>query len=216
MKKLLKFLLKLLLFLIAIPVVYLLVSLVLTAIPVNSDSVQAIDSHTIYLSTNGVHLDIVMPLELMDDQLLNGLKRTPEDSYFGIGWGEENFYINTPQWSDLTLGTAVNAAFLKNSTLLHINRYSRKNSAWVPVQLNDQELQAVNNYIQQTFRLDASGNKQLVPDVGYTVKDDFYKARGSYSLHHTCNSWVNSCFRESGLKAALWTPFDFGVMNKYE
>lgn len=216
MKKIVRWLFKFLLFLIAIPLLYIVVSLVLSIIPVNTDSKKPNDQHTIYLSTNGVHLDIVLPLELMDEQLLDGLNKTLTDKFFGIGWGEENFYLNTPQWSDLSFNTAVNAAFLDNTTLLHITRHNVSRSDWVKVELSDDELEKLNLYILNTFQLDAAGDKIFMADAGYSTQDDFYKARGSYSFHHTCNSWVNSCFRESGLKAALWTPFDFGVMNKYE
>ncbi|MBL4888255.1 MAG: DUF2459 domain-containing protein, partial [Flavobacteriaceae bacterium] len=46
--------------------------------------------------------------------------------------------------------------------------------------------------------------------------DDFYKANGSFSCLKTCNSWANSAFKESGLKSCFWTPFDFGLINKYK
>ncbi|REG87882.1 uncharacterized protein DUF2459 [Winogradskyella sediminis] len=58
--------------------------------------------------------------------------------------------------------------------------------------------------------------KIILENQGYSSIDDFYKAKGSYSCFKTCNSWVNSAFKESGLKSCLWTPFDFGLMNKYE
>ena len=214
--KILKFILKFLLGIIAFPISYLLISLILSLIPVNTDSNDQEDEYTIFLSTNGVHLDIILPLELMDAGLLEGLNKTPTDRYFGVGWGEENFYLNTPQWSDLSIKTAFKAAFMDNTTLLHITRYTSKNSNWVEVKLNKTELHHINQYVLNTFQLDPDGGKTLLTGTGYSSQDDFYKAQGSYSFHHTCNSWVNAGFRESGLKAALWTPFDFGLMGKYE
>jgi uncharacterized protein (TIGR02117 family) len=183
---------------------------------VNTDSDDPDDEYTIFLSTNGVHMDIILPLELMDAELLEGLNRTSTDRYFAVGWGEENFYLNTPQWSDLSLETAFKAAFMDNTTLLHITRYTSINSNWINVKLSKTELHQLNQYILNTFQLDNDGSKILLIDTRYSTQDDFYKAQGSYSFHHTCNSWVNAGFRESGLKAALWTPFDFGLMGKYE
>ncbi|WP_194851508.1 DUF2459 domain-containing protein [Nonlabens antarcticus] len=214
--KILKFTLKLLLGIIAIPLLYVLVSLILSIIPVNTDSQRDSDNETIYLSSNGVHLDVVLPIELMEDELLEGLNRTPNDRYFSVGWGEENFYINMPEWSDLTFSTAFNAAFLDNTTLMHITRYSSTGDNWIEVKLSKTELSDLNQYIQNSFRLDDAGTKRILPDEGYGSRDDFYKAVGRYSFHNTCNSWINNGFRESGLKAALWTPFDFGLMGKYE
>jgi len=56
----------------------------------------------------------------------------------------------------------------------------------------------------------------MLEGSGYGSKDDFYRANSSYSCFKTCNTWVNTAFKESGLKAALWTPFDFGLMGYYE
>lgn len=63
-----------------------------------------------------------------------------------------------------------------------------------------------------------SSNNQKIRLIGkgYSVLDDFYKAKGSYSLIKTCNTWVNSGFKYSGLRASLWTPFDFGLINQYQ
>jgi len=56
----------------------------------------------------------------------------------------------------------------------------------------------------------------ILPDKGYTKIDDFYRAKESYSYFNTCNSWVNKGFKESGIKACYWTPFDFGLLKKFE
>ncbi|MCP5062170.1 MAG: DUF2459 domain-containing protein, partial [Ignavibacteriae bacterium] len=51
---------------------------------------------------------------------------------------------------------------------------------------------------------------------GYTPYDDFYEAVGSYSLFNTCNTWVNSAFKECNIKACLWTPYDFGLISMHK
>ncbi|WP_370569699.1 DUF2459 domain-containing protein [Flaviramulus sp. BrNp1-15] len=43
----------------------------------------------------------------------------------------------------------------------------------------------------------------------------FIKQKESYSCLKTCNSWVNSALKMSDLKSCYWTPFDFGIINKY-
>lgn len=55
----------------------------------------------------------------------------------------------------------------------------------------------------------------VLPDASYTTIDNFYKAKGSYSCFNSCNSWVNRGFKRFGLRACLWTPFDFGLLNKH-
>lgn len=214
LKKTLKKTLKFIGYILLIPSLYLLISLLLTVITVNKDQPQ--DSiGSVYLNTNGIHLDVVIPIQMMDKQLLYGLKHELTDNYLSFGWGDENFYLNTPEWSDLSLSTAVNAVFLKSPTLVHVTRYRNKQSDWIAVAVSQKQFDALCSYLQETFLLDELGEKNYLRGQGYTARDDFYKARGNYHMFKTCNSWVNNGFKESGLKAALWTPFDFGLMDKY-
>ncbi|MDH7911169.1 DUF2459 domain-containing protein [Winogradskyella sp. SYSU M77433] len=129
--------------------------------------------------------------------------------------GDENFYINTPTWGDLTFNNAFKGMFLKSSTLMHVTQYKSKRSHWIEIKINEIELHKLNNYLYNTFLKDDNGMKIILENQGYTSIDNFYKAKGSYSCFKTCNSWVNSGFKESGLKSCLWTPFDFSLMNKY-
>lgn len=207
---------KWILYFLLIPIAYIIVSLILTAITIDRKADNKISDKSIYLSTNGVHLYIVLPVKNMDSLLLSGIKHSATDNYLSFGWGDENFYMNTPTWGDLTFNNAFSALFLKSTTLLHINRYKQKYSDWVEIKLNEPELQKMNAYLQNTFETDKNGLKIILENKGYSSTDDFYKSKGSYSCFKTCNSWVNTGFRESGLKSCLWTPFDFGLLKKYE
>ncbi len=213
--KILRKLLKGFLLLLLIPIVYIAIAFLLTAIPVNSEQAHGEDAPTIYLNTNGVHLDIIIPVELLTEKLRQDLVFQPSESYLSFGWGDENFYLNTPTWGDLTLKNAVTALLLNSSTLMHVTRYSRIQTAWVAVPVSESALGNLNAYIADSFQTDEAGNKLLLSGQGYETWDDFYRARGSYSSLNTCNSWANAALAESGLPACYWTPFDFGVLNKY-
>lgn len=194
---------------------YFLISYLLTSITINKSDNQSENTKEIYLSTNGVHLDIIMPNENLSEELLKDLKFSNNDQYLAFGWGDENFYLNTPTWKELTFGNAFRAMFLKSSTLMHLTRYKKKRSSWTPVKLSADELKKINSHISSSFDKNSTGEKILFPGKGYNSNDDFYKAIGSYSCLKTCNSWVNTGFKKSGLKACLWTPFDFGLIEKY-
>ena len=213
--KYLKRILKLFLWVLVLPLFYVLISVLLTSITVNRDQLSSDSGKTIYLTTNGVHLDIVMAIEDVSEGLKKGL-RLKDEKFLSFGWGDEDFYLNTPTWNDLTLKNAFSALFLNSSTLIHLTRYTNENSVWVSVSVSDKQLVKLNDYILNTFQLDINGNKIILEDKGYSFNDDFYKSEGSYSCINTCNSWVNSAFKESGLKCSYWTPFDFGVINKYK
>ncbi len=203
-------------YILLIPITYILVSLLLTYIPIDEKTKNASKKHTIYLTTNGVHSDIILPKKLITPTLLKGQKYHPKEQYFAFGWGEENFYINTPTWGDLTFSTAFRAAFLKSKTLVHVTRYRTKRDKWIAVPVTDNQLQKLNAYILSAFNENENG-KQLVEGATYTPdRDNFYRAKGNYMFYKTCNTWANSALKESDMKASLWTPFDFGVLRWHE
>jgi hypothetical protein len=75
---------------------------------------DCVTDREIYITTNGVHLDIVLPVENVEPEFLSRLEILPGTKYVSFGWGDKEFYINTPQWKDLTLKTAFKALFLKS------------------------------------------------------------------------------------------------------
>ncbi|WP_426429411.1 DUF2459 domain-containing protein [Winogradskyella sp. HB-48] len=214
--KVLKLIFRYLLYLLLLPVTYILVSLFLGSISVNEEQDEATHTDKIYLSTNGVHLDIIIPRDNINEELLTGLKYNETDKFFAFGWGDENFYLNTPTWSDLTFNNAFGAMFLNSSSLMHVSRYNEHRRDWVEVKLSEKQLQNINSKVLNAFMLDSENSKIILEDKGYGFKDDFYRAKGSYSILKTCNSWVNTTFKESELKASVWTPFDFALINKYK
>tara|TARA_R110002050_G_scaffold273113_1_gene417027 strand:+ start:17649 stop:18296 length:648 start_codon:yes stop_codon:yes gene_type:complete len=213
--RILKKLFKYIFYILLVPISYLLVSLILMTVTVNKNNKDSGLRHTIFLNTNGVHLDVVLPVQHVNEDLLKGLNIN-DNRYVSFGWGEENFYLNTPSWGDLTFKNAFKAMFLKSNTLIHLTKYNTKSDNWVEVKLSDNQLKRLNQYILKSFVLNEDDSKTILKGKGYAANDDFYKANGSYSCFNTCNSWVNSAFKISGLKSCYWTPFDFGLINKYK
>ncbi|MBN4084722.1 DUF2459 domain-containing protein [Flavobacteriaceae bacterium AH-315-B10] len=213
--KIVKKILKWFLYILAIPVIYLVISIILTAIIVKELDQSSANNKTIYLQTNGIHLNIIIPKNDIEIDLLKNLEVMENQKYISFGWGDENFYINTPTWSDLTFKNTFRAMFLKSTTLMHITRYKYKSEHWIEVNVDTSELNKLNQYIQEYFKKDDNGNKIILTGFAYSTNDNFYKANGSYSIFKTSNTWVNSGFKKSGLKACYWTPFDFGLINKY-
>jgi len=203
-------------FVLSIPMLYLVLSLILTFIGVNTTDTEDDNTETIYISTNGVHLNIILNKKDTDGFLLKDLVHNPSEQFLSFGWGDEMFYLNTPTWSDLTLKTTFSALFLKGPALIHVSRYQHEQPNWIAIKVSQSELRKVNALILQSFIKDENGSKTLLKGKGYSRYDNFYKAHGHYSAFKTCNTWVNTIFKQSGLKCCLWTPFDFGLINKYK
>ena len=91
---------------------YMILSLIFSIIPVNRD-VESNNEIDIYIISNGVHLDIVMPLknEIKDwtTEIWIDNSIVQSANYISFGLGDKGFYLNTPEWSDLTLKTTINA-----------------------------------------------------------------------------------------------------------
>jgi len=194
---------------------YFIIALILTFITVNDDPVPD-RTGSIYLSTNGNHLYLVIKISGLSEEVLDGLEYDKDDDYLSFGWGDEYFYLNTPTWDDLTFKNAFTALFFITPTLIHVSGYDHRANDWISVQVSSAELEALNHYLADSFRLDSSGNKIIIENRLYSSDDRFYKANGSYTLFNTCNTWVNTAFKQSGLKACLWTPFEFGPRRIYE
>ncbi len=97
--------------LLCIPVLYVVTALILGSITIERSEPSPTTDKLIYLSTNGIHLDIVVPKENLNKTLFSEIKHNQTDRYFSIGWGDENFYLNTPTWGELTFNNAVKAIF---------------------------------------------------------------------------------------------------------
>jgi uncharacterized protein (TIGR02117 family) len=214
--KLLRKTFKWFLYFLLIPISYLIISLLLTFITINGVESASENKKEIFLSTNGVHLEIIMPINVLSIELKEDIDFTAADKYISFGWGDEKFYLNTPTWGDLTFKNAFTALFIKSSALIHLTRSKQVKKSWTKIIIGESELAKLNQYILKSFKKDENGGKIIIYNSGYSVSDDFYKANGKFSCFKTCNTWVNKAFKESDLKSCLWTPFDFGLINIYE
>lgn len=198
---------------ISIPVLYVIISMILTFITVNSNLNEPNKSKIIFLTTNGVHSGIIIPERDLSIKLKKGLKYTKYDKYLSFGWGDKNFYLNTPTWGDLTIKNAFKALFCNGSTVIHLTRYFNKLNDWAEIKITQKELDKLNNFINNSFQVNLSGDKILLKNKGYGYQDDFYEAKGSYSFYKTCNTWVNLALKRSGIKSCLWTPYAFRLIE---
>ncbi|MCY2687423.1 TIGR02117 family protein [Salinimicrobium sp. TH3] len=220
--RVIKFFAKGLLAFLMLLLLYFVAALIGSAIPVNTDR-QAGGDITIYLRTNGAHTDFIFPVEnnVMDwEQMIDStyiLSKKGNYDYISFGWGDLEFYRNTPEWSDLTFPTAMQAVFLPTPSAMHVEFESppRFDQPTVPIRVTEEEYRTLVDYVKWSFQKDFSGNVRPVPDLHYNQNDAFFYAKRSLNSFYTCNTWVNNGLKEAGLPACLWTPFDEGIFYKY-
>lgn len=205
------------------PLIYLVPVIIGAAIPVNTAPDTSEPFTTIYLVSNGLHTDIVLPVknEVMDWTKIvkpqHSQSPPKEVNYVSFGWGDLEFYRNTPEWEDLELQTAFRSLFLKTPAAIHVRFLPTFSIGedYRAIVVDRPQYEKLCSYINNSFDFDASGNTQPVEDLHYTLDDAFYHARGSLNLFKTCNTWVNNGLKSSGLAACLWTPFVEGIFYHY-
>jgi len=203
--------------------VYLLCVFLLPFIPHPADANQK-EEITIYIKSNGVHTDIVVPIKtsVIDWSQYFFTKHTlakdSTASFVGIGWGDKGFYLETPTWGDLKFSTAFKAAFGISSSALHATFYSRlaENENCKKIRMGLKQYKRLCSYIENSLQLEKKQSIHIPTNANYGNYDAFYEAKGRYSFFKTCNTWANSALKVSGQKTAFWTALDWGMLRYHE
>lgn len=223
-KQTMKFLFQSLLLFIVFILSYIIIAFILSKITVNKEISQNQNQEVeIFIKTNGVHTDIVVPIknEIKDWTSEIKFKHTKsQDSimnYIAFGWGDKGFYLDTPEWSDLKFSTAFKAATRLSNSAMHTTFYKTiaENSSCKKIKISKENYLKLTTHISNSFKRDLNQNIEWIFAHSYGKNDAFYNAKGSYSLFKTCNSWANTVLKESNQKAAFWTPYDGGIFCHY-
>ncbi|HTE24035.1 TIGR02117 family protein [Flavitalea sp.] len=224
MKKILKYLLRLTLIITGLFAFYLLSAFCLSRITVNRD-VKASDDVTIYIKTNGVHADLVVPVKhpQMDwstqVKFSNTVLNDSTMKWLALGWGDKGFYLQTPTWADLKFSVAFKAAFGLSTTAIHATFYKNltESKSCKKINISEEQYQVLTKYLLDSFQKDSTGQVKFINTTAkYNNRDAFYEANGKYSLFKTCNTWANTGLKISGQKSCFWTAFDTGIFLKYK
>lgn len=216
--------------------------LLLGAIPVNREYRAPSQGVTIYLRSNGIHTDLVLPVvtsqidwrrEFPGSDFAPPLKplinqswltldahippdRNPLATHVAIGWGDQGFYFDTPNWSDLSLLVALRAVTGTGKSVVHVE--------YLPTPMASGRIRKVVvtpdtyarlvAYVQAAFAAEANGARRAYPGRGYTVHDTFYAANGSFSAVSTCNEWVRRALASAGMRVPVWAPFPYALFGE--
>ncbi len=216
----LKLFLRALAVLVAFPLLYFGAALVGGLIPANAAWKQAERGVTIFVRTNGVHTWLMLPAEAagIDWRPLAPVAHIRDPRYGGnylaIGYGNRDFYLNTPTWSDLSPRTAIAAAFGRGPSLVHVeHEHDPAPNEWQqPIMLSEEEYRKLAAHIRKSFDFDPGGRTKPLLGRGYGPADIFYEGRGPYNAYRTCNEWTGEALRASGVKTGIWTPLSESIM----
>ena len=216
--KIIKRSLRFLAYFIGILLAYIIIAWCMGYWAINRDNYPPIDTETVdvYIISNGMHTDIMMPMEHARWQWRNWISERDTNSpnhiaqYVAIGWGDKGFYLNTPTWHDLTVYTAVRAILGLNETALHVSFYPKppnpNHAQVVRLMLTLQQYETLAQSISRSF-VQTEGHSIPIKGAHYGWFDVFYESHGRYSLWNTCNTWVNEQLKTTRAPAVQWTIF---------
>lgn len=207
-------------------VVYIAFAWLLSRIAVNKHATAPGDDPvSIYIRTNGVHTDIVVPVKNEEQDWSREIQYAHTESgdttlqYAAFGWGDKGFYLQTPEWSDLKFSVAFKAMFHLGATAMHVTFYKQMvtGADCKEIRISREQYRNLVVFLRASFESDANGRVIPIPTVndGYGKDDAFYEAEGVYDLFNTCNTWANNALKACGQRACLWTPSDKGIFYQY-
>lgn len=209
---------RLLLVLVGLPLAYLAAALLGALVPVNADWREPEDGITIYIASNGVHLDFILPASAGGRDWRGdfpgrdfGDPNWPAANWLMIGAGDRGIYLDTPTWADLDPGVAA-TSMLAGERVMHVQWTDDPTYyATAKMTLRPEEYRRLAAAIRADFDLDPDRRPQRIDHPGYWDSDAFYEGLGNFNAVRTCNQWVNAKLRIAGVKASLWTPFPVGL-----
>lgn len=203
--------------LLAAVALYVATALVLGLIPRNADFVETADGVEIHVRTNGVHADLVLParqgsIDWTADFPARHMRAldAPTD-WVAFGWGDRAFMLGTPRWADLRPLTAVVALSGLGKGAMHVE-YVDSPLAYESrrVRLSAAQYERLVTYVRASF-VRSGGAVQWIA-AGYFDSDAFYEAVPTYTFWITCNEWTRRALAAAGVRTAVWSPFDAGVL----
>ena len=206
--------------LLVLPAIYLLAALIGSLIPVNRGWTEPPKGTTIYLADNGVHADIIMPV---DAQGLDWAPLVPGNDFaaadptarwIAFGSGEQRVYLETPTWWDITPRT-IWSALTGGKRVMHVEYVPSPGYAVRELRLRPEEYRRLWAAIRSDFAVNRNGRPERINHPGYGPADAFYRAIGKESMFRTCNSWAAGRLRLAGVKTSLWPPFVQGLTWRY-
>lgn len=191
--------------------------------PSNKDYVSPKEGIDIFVTSNGFHTDLVIPIRHTRDSI-NWLAKFNDSTftanyntyeYVSFGWGDEGFYMESFENAIPSTPTTFMALFVPTPTLMHIEFYRtalQTTEYTVSLKITDAQYKSLVLYIENSFKRDLDNNFIRKNTQGYGKNDYFFHAKGSYHLFNTCNDWTNTALKWTGAKTASKAPFASSVM----
>ena len=171
---------------------------------------------SLWITSNGAHTGYLFPLQKTcsnwSEKIDFARFSLREPKYIHFGWGERDFYRNTPSWDEFKVSEGLRALFRSEHSAMHVTlRKTSYRGETIHLQLNRDQCKRISEYIERSFL--HQDNTLLVPILdGYGPNDFFYASRLQYSWLFTCNSWTAEGLRSIELPTPKWSALAPAVL----
>lgn len=188
-------------------------------IPTNRSYRPAANGIPVFVTTNGFHTDIILPVQNRRDKCFRILQQSDLSTkyanypYVSFGWGDRNFYMESYNNHFPAVTTILSTLFIPGKTLMHIDFYAgapRTGKQVKKLMLTPEQYERLVDFINTSFLSEQDVLAKL-PQAGYYDTDYFFEANGRYHLFNTCNVWTGEALAAAGIKVSYWTPLESAV-----
>jgi uncharacterized protein (TIGR02117 family) len=181
--------------------------------------------YQIYVEGDQMHVNLILPVQsqahdwnqFLPIQTIGRDQQKPY-RYLKFGWGDRDFYMNTPNWSEVKITNVLRALFMpRNPTALYVEGFTdlpqEKGVEIKCVGVSQKEYLQMVDFIQNSFQRDPKGAPIRIQD-GAGDTSGFYEATGYYSVLKTCNTWAANGLRAANINTPLWSGLASSVMRQ--
>ncbi len=152
------------------------------------------DEVVFYVVQESWHTGIILKTSSVPDTLWPNAKDFSNYNFIDIGWGDEKFY----QIPGISIPLAIRAVLLPTSSVFRVHGFNSSPLKYYgyatlfKIEASPERFQNLVSFIVSSFKVDVDGNLIQSDQKG------FYKAKRSYHLFRTCNTWVGLGLKTSG------------------
>lgn len=175
---------------------------------------DGVPTRRLLVLANPIHTDIAFPVDadiLARFGFLADAGLPIYDSnvrWIVAGWGGREFYLETPEWSQLKAGPLFKG-LTRDRSVMHMALAGEIDPAAggvLPLDLSPENFDRMVEATMAGFAVDGGGRVDLIEGRSYGQYDRFYEANGAFTALLGCNTWTGAVLRAGGVRTGLWNP----------
>lgn len=179
----------------------------------------------VYVEGDAMHVNLIFPVQnqAFDWNQFFSVDQIGRDAqqryrYLKFGWGDRDFYMNTPNWSEVKISSVFRSLLMpQNPTALYVEGYaelpSEQNIELKCVGVSQKDYLQLVSFIKASFQQTDQGQPIRIQDSSIATSG-FYEATGHYSIVRTCNTWAADGLDTANIQTPLWSGLATAVMRQ--